>query len=266
MYGGSISFLVGSYSMAFGFDASQTQASFSIYNGDINLISSGITISNNFISQSTALSSVGSGSSYSSTMYGGMSYGGGISLLIGGYAFVGSLSAYFISESINVINGETTVQSSRVVVFGKTLVACAAKTEVVGNGVAYAGSAQGGGISLLVGSFAYTISLSGSAGLTVSEIHGGILISYCTWLLDNNMVMDCVASTVVSQASNIVTFFSPSDSFGTNAYVAQLVLFLCQICPIITQNLQEWWRYRCAVCELRVQHSHQQRRIFGHNR
>jgi hypothetical protein len=227
VYGGAVSVAIGSYSMAFSYDANQKQSSFSIYNGGVTVTSTSIFILKNIISHSTALSSVGSGASKSSIMFGGMSYGGGISLLIGGYSFVGSLSAYFESDSVNAFNGDTSVQSSDFVVSGNALFACAAKTEVVGSGVAYAGSAQGGGISVQVGSYAYTNSLSGSTGLSVSESFGDILISYSTWLLDNNNIVDCVASTIISQSTNVdVSASSPSDSFATNAYVALCAIFV----------------------------------------
>jgi hypothetical protein len=116
-------------------------------------------------------------------------YGGAISVYIGHY----SLAAKDISE-----NGTSIVTNIIYVISSNNIANCSATFSALGGIGSFGANVYGGGISLLVGAYLYSI----SGGISSSSFSGGTMVSNATYTISSNTLTSCSASSVISARGN----------------------------------------------------------------
>jgi hypothetical protein len=182
-YGGGVSVYVGAYSYLY--------EGSSPINGSTTVNSRSYIISNNSLTSCTA-SSVSGSFLYGANSYGANSYGGGVSISIGTYSYK--------RDGSSPINGSTTVSSSSYIISNNSLTSCTASSASFSS--SYGANTYGGGLSVYVGAYSYSYN-NQARGSVISNI----TVSSSSYIISNNSLTSCTASSV-----------SSSSSYGTNTY------------------------------------------------
>jgi hypothetical protein len=242
-YGGGISLVVGDY--FYGGDGS-------IFSGCIMVSNSSYTISRNMLTNCAALSSTSSSSFDSSrasaislsSSRGANVYGGGISLVLGAYVYVGSSGS-------SSFTGDTTVSNSSYTISSNTLLNCTASSSTTTRSFflynAYSSflyssssngtNSRGGGISLAVGAYIYS-----AYGSFVSST----AINNSVYAISNNILTRCIASASLSASSFSNATFSPRQ-FSTSSVSASSASLLASSFSNTTFSLRQFSTFSVSI-------------------
>jgi hypothetical protein len=186
-YGGGISLVVGAYSYS--------SSGSSTVSGDTSVSNSSYTISSNTLTNCTALSSA---KIFSPGVY---SYGGGILIAVGTFTY-SALSSSSIFGNISVNNNSHTLSSN-------TLINCTAASSVESN--SFGINSYGGGISLVVGAYSYSM-------IKISSVSGDTSVSNSSYTISSNTLTNCAASSSTMGASYGSNSYGGGMSFVVGAY------------------------------------------------
>jgi hypothetical protein len=168
-YGGGVSLAVGAYSYALTGNGARS--------GDTMVDSTIFLLSKNSMSGCTVSLEVTSCTSSN----GANRYGGGLSLALGAYSYSN------ISESFS---GSTMVSNTSYIIASNVLIGCSVTVLVTGGGSSIGGNGYGGGMSLSVGSYAYSHGSKSESGST--------MVIHTSYTLTNNNMTSCSVTSLVS--------------------------------------------------------------------
>jgi hypothetical protein len=202
-YGGGISVAVGAYSYSAGNGL--------FFTGNTSVSNSSYSVSNNMLTNCTALSSTSSSFSghTASSSYGSNTYGGGISVAVGAYSYSAGNGLFF------TFTGNTSVSNSSYSVSNNTLTNCTALSSTSSSNSSsfasssYGSNTYGGGISVAVGAYSY--STNGLVSFT-----GNTSVSNSSYSVSNNTLTNCTASSSSSSSYTLSSAFS--FTYGLNTY------------------------------------------------
>jgi hypothetical protein len=231
-HGGGISLIVGAYSHSFGVLSTSDSLIYGENSvSDVNLSISGNSMINCIASSATS----GGGGSF-----GGNSYGGGISLMVGGYSY--GLSKR--SRSSSNVSGVTLVGHTNNTMVNNTFTGCHA-TSTTGRSVtegfgSYGVSVYGGGLSFNVGAYSFSSSLCSSSTSdenrctsyeVSSNVSGDTVFNDVYSVVTRNMFTGCFVQTETSRNLLPGAQNSLNDgSFGANAYGGALSYVIGPYC------------------------------------
>ena len=219
-HGGGISLIVGAYSHSFGVLSSSD----SLIYGESSVSDVKLSIAGNSLINCIASSkTTGGGGSF-----GGNSYGGGLSFMVGGYSF--GLSKK--SRSSSNVSGVTVVGHTKYTMVNNTFTDCNA-TSTTGRSVtegfgSYGVSVYGGGLSFNVGAYSFSSSLCSSSTsdegrcssyVVSSNVSGDTVFNNVSSVVTRNVFTSCSVETETSRNLLPGAQNSLNDgSFGANAY------------------------------------------------
>jgi hypothetical protein len=175
--GGGISVAVGAYSYG---------SSSSTVSGDTTVSNTSYTISSNTLTNCSATSSA----SGDSPFYGANVYGGGISVAVGAYSYS---SNNLMSSSI--VSGSTTVSNTSYTISSNTLTKCKAASLGSDNGNPSGANLYGGGISVAVGAYSYSVSFFSFSSFSSSTVSGSTTVSNTSYTISSNTLTNCSAAS-----------------------------------------------------------------------
>jgi trimeric autotransporter adhesin len=210
-YGGGIVAAVGSYH--YSKDSSTVRESTSVVSSSYDI--AGNTLTNCFVSSATASESTSfdlwdAAFSASSSSKGANVYGGGMAVLLGSCHFIVGSSLY---------TGYATISNSSYTISNNTLTNCSASSTTSGSSfnssiLSKGGSAYGGALSHVVGSYVYS--------LAVNFDSDSIVASNSNYTIAGNAIDSCSVSSSTSSSSSPFSSFSD----GTNTHGGGVSLLL----------------------------------------
>jgi hypothetical protein len=206
IYGGGMSLAVGAYSYSFGSNT---------ISGSILVYNTSCTISNNTLTNCTASLVVQQKGGRSNSNV----HGGGVSLAVGAHSYSVVGGSYVL--------GSTTVSATSYTMTKNTLTSCSATLSVHGQPSYSSANVYGGGMSIAVGVYSYSIKIDGrvihnsAAGFSSSD--GGNYVSGHTTVRRTNYTFSRNTLTGCSATSS---YIGTGMSQGANAYGGSLSLFV----------------------------------------
>ncbi len=198
VYGGGIALAAGAYCYSSN-DVSEVSGSTTFSN-------TSDTISSNTLTNCNSTSSVSDGS------YGANVYGGGISVSVGAYSY----SRREADTSGSFVSGSTTVSNTRYTISSNTLTNCNVQSvfALFSNGA----DVYGGGISVAVGAYAYSVSLTVTSN---GNISGSTTVSNTICSISSDIFTNCRVFSQTSGASNSASAYGGAVSvmYGASLYV-----------------------------------------------
>jgi hypothetical protein len=176
-------------------------SSISNVSGSTAVSNTSYTIASNTLTNCSAASVTAGGGGSS----GANDYGGAMSLVVGAYSY--SLSgggSSISSSSSSSISGSTAVSNTSYTIASNTLNNCSALSVTAGGGGSSGANAYGGGMSLAVGAYSYSLSSGGSvsSSISISSVSGSTAVSNTSYTIASNTLTNCSASSQNEATSN----------------------------------------------------------------
>ncbi len=196
-HGGGISLAIGAYSYSYSFHISSSSVFGTTVSGSSYLISD-----NRFTGCSASSLTLKNESSYSDDdvvnrvsdgSFGTNVYGGAISLMVGAYSHSFGFSIF----SDSLIYGEISVSDVSLLVTGNSLINCFASCKTSGGGGSFGGNSYGGGVSVMVGAYSFSLSRSSRSSSSVS---GLTVVGHTNYTMSTNAFTGCYATSTTGRS------------------------------------------------------------------